>query len=173
MKVKIRSLDFPEKSDVPQSDTSKAAEGASEAKSCEEGSLAGGSTAADSGSPVEVNAPVQSETAEEEPASLVEAKPQGKSEESEAADQQIVQDTRELAINEEGTKEAGNADPVAAEENVEASSDEPAKDDMKEENVTVRRTRLDPPRTLETTMFDRLERMYGAGIKRLLAVQYR
>lgn len=32
---------------------------------------------------------------------------------------------------------------------------------------------LRPPRTLETTLFDRLERMYGRGIKRLLNVQYR
>ncbi|KAI9460661.1 AAA domain-containing protein [Boletus coccyginus] len=32
---------------------------------------------------------------------------------------------------------------------------------------------LRPPRTLETTLFDRLERMYGPSIKRLLNVQYR
>ena len=32
---------------------------------------------------------------------------------------------------------------------------------------------LTPPRTLETTLFDRLEKMYGPGIKRLLNVQYR
>jgi DNA polymerase alpha-associated DNA helicase A len=32
---------------------------------------------------------------------------------------------------------------------------------------------LVPPRTLETTLFDRLEKMYGPGIKRLLNVQYR
>ena len=55
----------------------------------------------------------------------------------------------------------------------ENSSDELVKDDMQEDNPSVRRTRLEPPRTLETTMFDRLERMFGAGIKRLLSVQYR
>jgi DNA polymerase alpha-associated DNA helicase A len=33
--------------------------------------------------------------------------------------------------------------------------------------------KLVPPRTLETTLFDRLEGMYGAGIKRMLEVQYR
>ena len=38
---------------------------------------------------------------------------------------------------------------------------------------TLRRGALKPPRTLETTLFDRLERMYGPGIKRLLNVQYR
>ncbi|KAJ3818720.1 P-loop containing nucleoside triphosphate hydrolase protein [Lentinula raphanica] len=32
---------------------------------------------------------------------------------------------------------------------------------------------LRPPRTLETTLFDRLESMYGPGIKRMLNVQYR
>lgn len=35
------------------------------------------------------------------------------------------------------------------------------------------RTRLKPPRTLETTLFDRLEKLYGEGIKRVLRVQYR
>jgi len=37
----------------------------------------------------------------------------------------------------------------------------------------LRRGSLEPPRTLETTLFDRLEKMYGPGIKRLLNVQYR
>jgi DNA polymerase alpha-associated DNA helicase A len=32
---------------------------------------------------------------------------------------------------------------------------------------------LRPPRNLETTLFDRLERMYGPSIKRMLTVQYR
>ncbi|KAK0498765.1 P-loop containing nucleoside triphosphate hydrolase protein [Armillaria luteobubalina] len=32
---------------------------------------------------------------------------------------------------------------------------------------------LKPPRTLETTLFDRLEKMYGPNIKRMLQVQYR
>jgi len=38
---------------------------------------------------------------------------------------------------------------------------------------TLRRGVLEPPRTLETTLFDRLEKLYGPGIKRLLNVQYR
>lgn len=38
---------------------------------------------------------------------------------------------------------------------------------------TLRRGALEPPRTLEKTLFDRLEKMYGPGIKRLLNVQYR
>lgn len=36
-----------------------------------------------------------------------------------------------------------------------------------------RGSRLVPPSTLETTLFDRLEAMYGASIKRMLEVQYR
>ncbi|KAJ7074075.1 AAA domain-containing protein [Mycena amicta] len=32
---------------------------------------------------------------------------------------------------------------------------------------------LKPPRTLETTLFDRLEKMYGKSVKRMLQVQYR
>lgn len=36
-----------------------------------------------------------------------------------------------------------------------------------------RRTELHVPRSLETTLFDRLEKMYGPGIKRMLNVQYR
>jgi DNA polymerase alpha-associated DNA helicase A len=35
------------------------------------------------------------------------------------------------------------------------------------------KTRLKPPRTLETTLFDRLEKLYGDGIKRVLKIQYR
>lgn len=33
--------------------------------------------------------------------------------------------------------------------------------------------KLVPPRTLETTLFDRLEKMYGTSIKRMLEIQYR
>jgi hypothetical protein len=46
-------------------------------------------------------------------------------------------------------------------------------DALGEVRLDSRRTELRPPRTLETTLFDRLERIYGPGIKRLLAVQYR
>lgn len=39
--------------------------------------------------------------------------------------------------------------------------------------VDVKQTKLRPPKTLETTLFDRLEGLYGPGIKRVLKVQYR
>ncbi|WWC61895.1 uncharacterized protein I303_104481 [Kwoniella dejecticola CBS 10117] len=35
------------------------------------------------------------------------------------------------------------------------------------------RTTLKPPKTLETTLFERLESLYGDGIKRVLQIQYR
>ena len=46
----------------------------------------------------------------------------------------------------------------------------PAKPDMQSSKI---RPILRPPRSLETTLFDRLEKMYGPDIKRMLKVQYR
>lgn len=37
----------------------------------------------------------------------------------------------------------------------------------------IRDPMLRPPKTLETTLFDRLEKMYGSYIKRMLEIQYR
>lgn len=37
----------------------------------------------------------------------------------------------------------------------------------------IRDSVLRPPKTLETTLFDRLEKMYGSAIKRMLEIQYR
>ncbi|KAF7982810.1 hypothetical protein HWV62_25741 [Athelia sp. TMB] len=47
----------------------------------------------------------------------------------------------------------------------------PAKDPKKD--LKKNGSRLRPPRTLETTLFDRLARMHGACVKRMLTVQYR
>ena len=41
------------------------------------------------------------------------------------------------------------------------------------DNLMIEKHPLKPPKTLETTLFDRLETMYGDGIKRVLQVQYR
>ncbi|OCF38686.1 DNA helicase [Kwoniella heveanensis CBS 569] len=41
------------------------------------------------------------------------------------------------------------------------------------ENLKITRGGLQPPCTLETTLFERLESLYGDGIKRVLQVQYR
>lgn len=41
------------------------------------------------------------------------------------------------------------------------------------EQASKRRSMLRPPRSLETTLFDRLERTHGPRIKRMLKIQYR
>lgn len=46
-------------------------------------------------------------------------------------------------------------------------------DDLESTSILDERPQLKPPRTLESTLFDRLERLYGSGIKRVLQVQYR
>lgn len=63
------------------------------------------------------------------------------------------------ALLDEGAEEIPSAAPVKAEE---AKKKRPQK-----------LHGLRPPRSLETTLFDRLEKMYGPGIKRMLTVQYR
>lgn len=40
-------------------------------------------------------------------------------------------------------------------------------------SISSERIVLVPPRTLETTLFDRLEKMYGTSIKKMLEIQYR
>ncbi|CAD6582405.1 MAG: hypothetical protein TREMPRED_003274 [Tremellales sp. Tagirdzhanova-0007] len=46
-------------------------------------------------------------------------------------------------------------------------------DDLESMSILDDRPQLQSPRTLERTLFDRLERLYGSGIKRVLQVQYR
>lgn len=53
------------------------------------------------------------------------------------------------------------------------SASEPPAPDLLKKQSKVTRSGLQPPRTLETTLFARLERMYGPGIKHMLDVQYR
>ena len=49
----------------------------------------------------------------------------------------------------------------------------PVRHESKTRSKSTKQRSLRPPRSLETTMFDRLEKMYGPGIKRMLNVQYR
>jgi DNA polymerase alpha-associated DNA helicase A len=72
-----------------------------------------------------------------------------------------------------GSKVATKEPPPSSdsEDDVEASGDE-----MPKANLPATRKPqpiLLPPHTLETTLFDRLEQMYGPRIKRMLQVQYR
>lgn len=86
----------------------------------------------------------------------------------------IIQKAENLAIDGDEAKSDNPSDTNSDDEDEESSPlADKAKDDMREDNIKTRRTKLSPPRTLEMTLFDRLEKMYGAGIKRLLAVQYR
>ncbi|KAG1767833.1 AAA domain-containing protein [Suillus occidentalis] len=55
----------------------------------------------------------------------------------------------------------------------EGESKPSTKPQRKTQKKAKKRFGLRPPRTLETTLFDRLERMYGPDIKRLLNIQYR
>ena len=46
-------------------------------------------------------------------------------------------------------------------------------DEVAQMSISSKRVVLVPPRTLETTLFDRLEKMYGTSIKKMLEIQYR
>jgi DNA polymerase alpha-associated DNA helicase A len=78
-------------------------------------------------------------------------------------------------------KKMGNlksGDSPSGEDDDGTSSDTEEEVDNKPEvsspqSKTNRTVELHPPRTLETTLFDRLEKMYGPSIKRMLQVQYR
>ncbi|KAH9916918.1 AAA domain-containing protein [Fomitopsis serialis] len=59
------------------------------------------------------------------------------------------------------------SEPPPVDEHKDSNGSENGNDDSSSANE------LRPPRSLETTLFDRLEKMYGPGIKRLLNVQYR
>ncbi|RPD66138.1 P-loop containing nucleoside triphosphate hydrolase protein [Lentinus tigrinus ALCF2SS1-7] len=54
-----------------------------------------------------------------------------------------------------------------------ADPEEPLKSAPKDPRKAGSKPGLRPPRSLETTLFERLEKMYGPGIKRMLTVQYR
>lgn len=182
VKVKIRPLDFPELPSALNGNAGKSGE-------------ATGSPA-DAGTAVENEAQPKN-TAEEETvikdAETSQCTPDGDDAEKIATEtapiESVVSETRpedpttaesitqkaeDLAIDGLDTKSGSPSDIHSddVDEDSSPSSDE-EKDDMREENVKVKRTKLSPPRTLEMTLFDRLEKMYGAGIKRLLAVQYR
>lgn len=71
----------------------------------------------------------------------------------------------------EDTDEEDELQPASAvpKKDVEVTKD--GKNKVKPKKARLRVLR--PPRTLETTMFERLEKLYGPSIKRMLAVQYR
>ncbi len=64
------------------------------------------------------------------------------------------------------------ADSDSEETNSNSEKEEPAQTPVVASKAPKMPT-LKPPRTLETTLFDRLEKMYGPNVKRMLQVQYR
>ncbi|KAJ3568025.1 hypothetical protein NP233_g5986 [Leucocoprinus birnbaumii] len=68
-----------------------------------------------------------------------------------------------------------NAPQLPPPSNSEDSSSEVSGDEMIKASppAATKKPTLVPPRTLETTLFDRLEQMYGARSKRMLEIQYR
>ncbi|KAJ4496074.1 AAA domain-containing protein [Lentinula edodes] len=79
----------------------------------------------------------------------------------------------EMAI--EDSKSPSTPDSGTEEESAGSGSDDDAKSKTVVANNKPRSKMsiLRPSRSLETTLFDRLESMYGSGIKRMLNVQYR
>ncbi|KAK0223853.1 P-loop containing nucleoside triphosphate hydrolase protein [Armillaria fumosa] len=70
------------------------------------------------------------------------------------------------------SKPEAAADSDSDETNSNSEEEEPKQDPVVASKVPTK-PKLKPPRTLETTLFDRLEKMYGPNIKRMLQVQYR
>ncbi|KAI6015013.1 AAA domain-containing protein [Pisolithus orientalis] len=93
-------------------------------------------------------------------------KPQSQAIQTEAAREQ------EFSSSTDSDSDSVKGDEFIAEEDVTPVNDEtetkPARPKKPEKRPILR-----PPRTLEATLFDRLEKMYGPGIKRLLNIQYR
>ncbi|KNZ74095.1 DNA polymerase alpha-associated DNA helicase A [Termitomyces sp. J132] len=79
-----------------------------------------------------------------------------------------------LSLNNE-KKTKGASIPKAAKPDKELEAEKSQPSPPPKSSIPPRATRplLRPPRTLETTLFDRLQEMYGASIKRMLTVQYR
>ncbi|KIJ63662.1 hypothetical protein HYDPIDRAFT_41061 [Hydnomerulius pinastri MD-312] len=77
------------------------------------------------------------------------------------------------ASESDSESESVRGDTVIADDNTIPSASPAEKTVETPKKKPAQRPGLRPPRTLETTLFDRLERMYGPGIKRLLNVQYR
>ncbi|KAI5829521.1 P-loop containing nucleoside triphosphate hydrolase protein [Schizophyllum commune Tattone D] len=98
--------------------------------------------------------------------------PKTKNDKPEAATVEIGAEEPPTSESEEDETDAGMADDTEeAEADTPAVPAEPAPKAQPKQRT--RTPILRPPRTLETTLFDRLEKMHGPSIKRMLKVQYR
>lgn len=103
---------------------------------------------------------------------------QEKSRESTASKPQLPEEDESTSLGDADSEvESVKGDEIMAQDATievsEGGSQPNPKPEKKSQKEAKERTGLRPPRTLETTLFDRLERMYGPDIKRLLNVQYR
>jgi DNA polymerase alpha-associated DNA helicase A len=80
---------------------------------------------------------------------------------------------QDIAVPERLDEESSNGDSENDDEDEAADTDVETATHSPIIKTTKRITRLIPPRSLEITLFDRLEKMYGSRIKRMLNVQYR
>jgi DNA polymerase alpha-associated DNA helicase A len=105
-------------------------------------------------------------------------KPKGKKEEEKKED---VTEAVASEADEDDEEEEGDDDEIDdEEEDAKPTTEAPAEAlvnlDIRSKPKKPRRKReaiLVPPRTLEVTLFERLEKMYGSRVKRMLKVQYR
>lgn len=86
-----------------------------------------------------------------------------------------IEDDTGQAINDNLTTEAAQVenDSIDAKSDDDLAESTKSRLELAELTDATNRPKLQPPRTLETTLFDRLERLYGTAIKRVLKVQYR
>ncbi|KAI0807382.1 P-loop containing nucleoside triphosphate hydrolase protein [Fomes fomentarius] len=94
----------------------------------------------------------------------------GKSAQSKASEKPPAkEESDEESNNEEHSESSDNEDNSG----LTLDPDKPLKSPPKDPRKASTKPVLRPPRSLETTLFERLEKMYGPGIKRMLTVQYR
>ncbi|EGO26696.1 hypothetical protein SERLADRAFT_447834 [Serpula lacrymans var. lacrymans S7.9] len=82
----------------------------------------------------------------------------------------VNDDESSSSSNSDSESQSGEENAVDDKDEVVLPKDEKQKRTPKQKQ---KKSGLRPPRTLEVTLFDRLEKMYGPGIKRMLNVQYR
>jgi DNA polymerase alpha-associated DNA helicase A len=80
---------------------------------------------------------------------------------------------QDVTVPERLDEESSNGDSENDDDDEAADTDVQAATHSPIIKTTKRIARLIPPRSLEITLFDRLEKMYGSRIKRMLNVQYR
>ncbi|KAI0709241.1 P-loop containing nucleoside triphosphate hydrolase protein [Earliella scabrosa] len=108
-------------------------------------------------------------TSKPTPTSSKAKKAAGKTVQTEAAREPSV----ENELDDNSTNEDNSASDEEEDSELTVDSAKPVKSAPKDPRKAGSKPILRPPRSLETTLFERLEKMYGPGIKRMLTVQYR